>query len=197
MNFLAHAYLSFGKEEVLIGNLITDFIRGKQRYDYSPEIQVGIALHHQIDEFTDSHPQTKIAREILHPSMGKYSGVFLDIIYDHFLAKDTKYFQPQTLKQFSQNTYHILDANYQLLPERFKYMFQYMKQQDWLASYQNKQGIKKAFTGMEHRAKYLEVNELFFQTFIDHYQLLKETYAKFIPELIENSENYLENIRIK
>jgi len=30
MNYLAHAYLSFDHEEILVGNLISDFVKGKK-----------------------------------------------------------------------------------------------------------------------------------------------------------------------
>ncbi len=61
MNFLAHAYLSFGDETILTGNLISDFVKGRAQYHYPPKIQKGIRLHRAIDTFTDAHPATKEA----------------------------------------------------------------------------------------------------------------------------------------
>ena len=31
VNYLAHAYLSFGIPDIVVGNLISDFIKGKKR----------------------------------------------------------------------------------------------------------------------------------------------------------------------
>jgi acyl carrier protein phosphodiesterase len=42
MNFLAHAYLSFGLEEILVGNFIADFVRGKELEKYPKKVQLGI-----------------------------------------------------------------------------------------------------------------------------------------------------------
>jgi len=59
MNYLAHAYLSFGNQDILTGNMISDFVKGKTKFDYPLTIQKGIYLHRQIDSFTDSHILTK------------------------------------------------------------------------------------------------------------------------------------------
>ena len=42
MNYLAHACLSFGKPDILLGNMINDFIKGKKQFDYPAAIQKGI-----------------------------------------------------------------------------------------------------------------------------------------------------------
>ena len=62
MNYLAHAYLSFNEPEILVGNMISDFVKGKKKFDYSPGVQKGIALHRAIDNFTDYHTATKAAK---------------------------------------------------------------------------------------------------------------------------------------
>jgi acyl carrier protein phosphodiesterase len=51
MNYLAHAYLSFKHEDILLGNLISDFVKGKKKFDYPLLIQKGITLHRNIDTF--------------------------------------------------------------------------------------------------------------------------------------------------
>ena len=96
MNYLAHAYLSFGHEEILVGNMISDFVKGKKKFDYSLGIQKGIALHRAIDSFTDDHPVTKLAKQFFKAEYGLYAGAFMDVVYDHFLANDTNEFADGT-----------------------------------------------------------------------------------------------------
>ena len=72
MNYLAHAYLSFNKPEILIGNLISDFVKGKKKFDYSTGIQKGIALHRAIDQFTDDHAITQSAKLFFKPAYRLY-----------------------------------------------------------------------------------------------------------------------------
>ena len=45
MNLLAHAYLSFNNPPVLVGNMISDYVKGKKKFLYDPAIQKGIELH--------------------------------------------------------------------------------------------------------------------------------------------------------
>src|ERR1700744_5259410 len=96
MNYLAHAYLSFNQPEILVGNMISDFVKGKKRFDFNTTIQKGIALHRSIDTFTDDHAATKKAKEFLKPAVGLYAGAFIDVVYDHFLALDKNEFSNQT-----------------------------------------------------------------------------------------------------
>ena len=83
MNFLAHAYLSFGDPEILVGNMIADMVKGKQIEQYPEGIQRGIHIHRQIDTFTDRHPIPLDTMTIFKKSAGRYAGPFLDVSYDH------------------------------------------------------------------------------------------------------------------
>lgn len=157
MNFLAHAYLSFNHPEILLGNIISDFVKGKRKYDYTEHVQRGIQLHRAIDEYTDTHLSTKAAAALLKPAAGAYAGAFVDIIYDHFLANDnTQFTNDNTLRLFASNTYDVLSRYTQLMPEKFAYMFPYMQSQDWLYNYRSLDGTRSSFGGLVRRAKYID-----------------------------------------
>jgi len=63
MNYLAHAYLSFNVPSILVGNMISDFVKGSSKLGYPVSIQKGIMLHRDIDAFTDTHPATAKAKD--------------------------------------------------------------------------------------------------------------------------------------
>lgn len=189
MNFLAHAYLSFDMPSTLVGNMTADFVHGRQQKAFAPAIQKGIRIHHAIDTFTDMHEVTIRARNRLKRACGRYSGVFLDVIYDHFLANDDHFFSDQSLADFAQKTYHTLDRFENILPENFRHVFFYMKQQNWLYGYRSKEGVNHAFKGIYRRAKFLWESEAAFQAFEFHYGELKKDYAEFMPELVEFVKN--------
>ncbi len=195
MNFLAHAYLSFDQPGLLVGNLITDFIRGYPKKKLPSPIQKGIKLHHAIDKYTDHHPATLSAKKYLYPSSGRYWGVFLDVIYDHFLATDSSRFSLEGLATFSTKVYQTLDTYEKYLPPRFKRIYPYMKRQDWLYSYHSKRGIYSAFKGIYHRANYLEESDVAYKAFIAHYQELQQCYLKFMPEMIIFSKAFIDEIK--
>lgn len=183
MNYLAHAYLSFRQPGILVGNMISDFVKGKKQYDYPAAIQKGIRLHRAIDVFTDTHPLTSEAKKIFKPAVGLYAGAFLDIVYDHFLARDNQIFTEQELTSFTGEVYRQLTAEQAVFPEKFARMFPYMQTQNWLYHYRNREGIEKSFGGLVRRAAYLTDSTKAFEAFTGNYDALNGYYARFFPEL--------------
>lgn len=183
MNYLAHAYLSFNDPEVTVGNLISDHVKGKKRFDYPQGIQKGITLHRAIDNFTDQHEATRGAKEIFRPAYRLYSGAFVDVVYDHFLATDENEFTKDSLFGFSQQVYAIIDRHNTWLPERFARMFPHMKANNWLFNYRLKEGTGKSLQGVVYRAAYLTEGETAYQLFEQHYQLLKDYYRQFWADM--------------
>jgi acyl carrier protein phosphodiesterase len=192
MNYLAHAYLSFNQPEVVVGNIISDYIKGKKQYDYPLPIQKGIRLHRAIDTFTDSHPVVRQAKQFLKPAVGLYAGAFIDVAFDHYLALDTTCFNtPEALTLFAENTYKVLEDHKELLPELFKKVFPYMKQNNWLYNYQFAWGIEKSFANIARRANYLSSAEECFRLWEQHYDAIHQLYKTFFPELKAYSFDYL------
>jgi acyl carrier protein phosphodiesterase len=183
MNYLAHAYLSFGDPDILAGNMISDFVKGKKKFDYPDRIQMGISLHRKIDEYTDTHPATRQAKQFLRETAGLYAGSFIDIIYDHFLANDPYEFEEGALSGFAQDTYRQLESYEKWLPERSRKFFFYMRTQDWLLHYRSTEGIHNSFHGLCRRAKYIDDPEPVFGAFLTHYEELKMAYELFFPHV--------------
>jgi acyl carrier protein phosphodiesterase len=179
LNYLAHAYLSFNHPEILVGNLISDFVKGKKKFDYPPVIQQGIMLHRAIDEFTDGHEATKEAKEFFRPHYRLYSGAFVDVLYDHFLATDENEFSETSLFGFSQRVYATLETYIKWLPEQFAAMLPYMKHHNWLYNYRTVPGIEKSLGGVVRRAAYLTESDTAAYLFETHYQPLLQCYRQF------------------
>ena len=183
MNYLAHAYLSFGEPDILAGNMISDFVKGKKKYDYPLGIQNGITLHRLIDAFTDEHAATRDAKQYFKEAVGLYAGAFVDVAYDHFLALDDKLHTDEELLQFALKSYQQLDAFTGIFPERFGRMFPYMKLQNWLYNYRTMNGIENSFGGVVRRAVYLHNSESAFEAFMKYYEELRMCYEAFFPDI--------------
>lgn len=183
MNFLAHTYLSFNDPEILTGNLISDFVKGRKKYDYQPGILHGIELHRAIDEFTDDHDINKEMKKVFRPAYGLYSGAFLDVVYDHFLALDLAEQGQEEFEKFTERSYEDVARFEPLLPETFRNIFPYMRQQNWLYNYQFSFGIKNSFEGLVHRARYISESAPAFKAFKDNYESLKLAFEEFFPQL--------------
>lgn len=154
MNFLAHAYLSFNQDEILIGNFIGDFVKGKMIDTYPTGIRQGIRLHREIDKFTDTHPLVKASQSFLRPTFGHYSTVITDIFFDYFLGKYWEKYSQKSLEIFAEQTYQTVSKYTENLPEEFREMFYWMKSQNWLLSYRTIEGIQKSLTGLSKRTRF-------------------------------------------
>lgn len=190
MNFLAHAYLSYHQPSITVGNMIADFVKGKHWMEYDADIQQGIRLHRLIDAFTDTHPATLEAKKFFQPGCGKYSAVFIDIVYDHFLANDLSRFPGDSLATFAQEVYMVLQARHHLLPAGFQEVFKYMREQNWLYGYRLNDGMYKTFSGIVRRSRYLEVSaDVPFAAFEENYDALSASYQIFFPDLVTFVQN--------
>lgn len=159
--------------------MISDFVKGKTKFSYPAGIQTGIELHRYIDCFTDEHEATKEAKEIFRPAYRLYSGAFVDVVYDHFLAADEREFSEQSLLFFTRSAYNMLDEHFHHLPERFSRMLPYMKEQNWLFHYRTRWGTEKSLGGLVRRAAYLTESDTAFRLFEQHYQLFQDCYRHF------------------
>lgn len=196
MNYLAHAVLSFDDPNILTGNMVSDFVKGKMKYTFPLEIQKGIELHRMIDEFTDRHPVTAEAKLFFRPAYRLYSGAFVDIVYDHFLANDpTEFKSADLLLKFTDTVYHSMEENKTNWPVMFTTLFHYMKNDNWLYSYRLVTGMNKSFHGLVRRARYMDDAEPAFKVFMENYTALQVCYENFFPELKEFSLNSLRNLR--
>lgn len=183
MNFLAHAYLSFEQKEILAGNMMSDFVKGSAQYDFPESIQKGIALHRRIDEFTDTHAITQRAKEVFRPHYRLYSAPIVDVIYDHYLAKDEQIFPGDSLYQFTQVTYDTLEEFAAYMPLRFAQMFAYMRSENWLLNYRRTEGIQKSIRGLIRRSTFVNDSETAYRLFQENYDELQLCYDAFISDV--------------
>lgn len=184
MNYLAHAYLSFNLPDILLGNMVSDFVKGKKQFEYPAAIQQGIRLHRLIDAFTDRHEATGELKSFFRPAYRLYSGAFADVVYDHFLANDEDQFESDAaLKHFTFWCYRELKFKQEWFPPHFSRMFPYMQEQDWLYHYRFREGIRKSFHGLARRAAYISEAETAFTIFNEHYEAMRDCYTSFFPEL--------------
>jgi len=185
MNYLGHAYLSFGDDELLTGNMIGDFVKGKLILQTMPErIAKGAMLHRKIDEFADNHPANQRAKIWFRQDYGLYSGAIIDTVYDHFLANDPKHFASEkTLFDFTQDTYQKLATKAQYFPLVFAQMFPHMSEHNWLYGYRTLQGVQRSLNGLARRAQHMPPIEKAYSTFIAHFYELNQCYFEFMDDV--------------
>ena len=168
----------------MIGNFIADFVKGKKKDDYPEKIRKGIELHRAIDDFTDHHEITKRSKDRIRNKYSKYSGVIIDLFYDHFLAANFHEFHELSLQDFSQNTYAILMANKSILPEGVQYFLPFMMERNWLLNYATIDGIGRALTGLSKRVSFENKMDESVAELKEFYELFELDFRVFFPALI-------------
>lgn len=182
MNFLAHTYLSFTDEQI-VGNLIGDFIKNKKRDHLSEGIQQGIMLHRAIDAFTDVHPKVLEAKTVFQPIVRLYSGAFVDVVFDYFLANDKKVKSDKEWRDFTAHVYQVLNKHEAILPENFRKVLPRMEKDNWLYNYRFDWGMEYSINNVLNKAKYLDNSIPVYGFFQHHKEFLRSCYEEFFPDL--------------
>lgn len=190
MNFLAHSYLSFSEEQ-LVGNMIADFVKNRDVARLPESIQKGIKLHRAIDTFTDAHPLIHEAKAPFRPLVRLYSGAFVDVAFDYFLANDTTENSQCEWQEHSQRVYAVLRRYEEFLPEVFKKVLDKMQQDDWLYNYRNEWGIEYSFRNVVNKAQFLDKTTNVFPVFLANKDFLREKYEIFFPEIKSFAQDFV------
>lgn len=194
MNFLAHLFLSGNHPEIMVGNFIGDFVRGRNVHEqFTANIAFGIELHREIDQFTDSHLIVMESKKRLRPKYRHYAPVIVDMFYDHFLAAQWQEHHEQPLSEFATYAYAQLQYHETILPERVIQMMPYMVKGNWLVSYAQTEGIHRALTGMSRRTPYDSKMDEAVMDLQKWYQEFNTEFRLFFPELKQMSENFIKS----
>lgn len=197
MNFLAHSYLSGNNPKILVGNFMGDFVKGGDVHErFEPAIALGIDLHRLIDAFTDRHPVVKESKKRLREKYRHYAPVIVDMYYDHFLASNWSAYHDLPLKEFAANTYQILNANLDVLPEKLRHMLPYMMHGNWLVNYGKVEGIQRALTGMSRRTSFNSQMEDAVNDLRKHYDAFGDEFKLFFPDLVRYSKEEIQKLRL-
>ena len=168
-----------------VGNFIGDYIKGKKYQNFHEEIQKGILLHRSIDHFTDRHSIVVESSKRLKKGYGRYSGVVVDLIYDHFLARNWSNYHTQDISKFVTKTHEILIKNYLILPKRVKLFLPFLIQSRRLESYANIEGLQTALDIMARRTSLPNQSEYAIETLLVHYNEFESEFEFFIKEIVE------------
>lgn len=191
MNFLAHIYLSGDNDFIKVGNFIADGIRGNNLSHFTPEIEKGIRMHRAIDTFTDAHPTFRQSTKRLHKPYGHYSGVIIDLYYDHFLAKNWDAYSTIPLPTFITDFYATLEKNLDQTTDRTRSIFPYMVKDNWLLKYQTFDGISNILYQMDQRTRFKSKMQYANHELKNDYLEFEDEFTTFFGELMQFSNQFL------
>jgi acyl carrier protein phosphodiesterase len=151
MNFLAHLYLSSPDVEALVGSLLPDLVRRPRPMDLLARVAQACRLHRLVDAFTDTHPSFLTSRQRLSERHGLFSGILVDVFYDHYLARDWARYNTRPLGLFAQHVYESFEANRAIIPTAMLLPVERMIEQNWLEAYATREGIRLTLSRMSRR----------------------------------------------
>ena len=183
MNYLAHSFLSFQNTDLIIGNFIADSIQGNRFDGLTEGIIKGISLHRKIDTYTDAHPVFLTSKHRFSKDFDKYSGVLMDIIYDHYLAKNFEHYSSLSLQNHADGIYDILKNNHDFLPEHAKRFYGYMTERNILFHYSSIEGIQTVLTHLSNRIRNRFELQLAIPILEANYQEIEEEFFIFFKDL--------------
>lgn len=190
MNFLAHLYLAEDSPGSLIGNLLPDLVRGvgPPTDELDPAVRAGAALHHRVDIYTDRHPVFRESKGRIRGRHGIFSGILIDVFYDHFLSVSWDRYHPDPLPQFIAHVYQTFADHTHLMPPAMRWVTERMAAQDWLSSYGSVEGIGLILERMSRRFRArFERNVDLAVAVVDleqHYDALQRDFSVFFPDLV-------------
>ncbi len=192
MNFLAHAYLSGNNPQVMVGNFIGDFIKGRDlQGKFGHGIARGVELHRAIDDFTDHHEVVRHSKARLWPKYRHYSGVITDIFFDHFLAANWNTYCEEPLPNYAARVYQLVLDQKDIVPERVNQLLPYMMRDNWLVNYGKIEGIRRALSGMARRATFVSKMEEATEDLKVSYDGFQQDFDRFFPELKKYADEWL------
>ena len=173
---------------------MADGVRGKQYENFPIDIQKGIVLHRAIDTFTDAHPLFRQSTKKLHSRYHHYSGVIVDMYYDHFLAKNWTNYHSENLTNYAANFYQSLTDNFQLLTPKTQNLLPYMVEYNWLVNYQSIPGLERILSQMDHRTKNQSLMRFATEELVAHYDEFEAEFSLFYNEVQQFSNNKLNEL---
>jgi acyl carrier protein phosphodiesterase len=195
MNYLVHFLLAGDDEELRLGNVLGDFVKGRvERFAHpglTDRIRTGIQLHRAIDAYSDHHPAVIRSKRILAPEYGRLSGAIVDVFYDHVLARRWADHHHRPLPDYSQEVYRTLRDNLHRLPDALHPLVHAMSRGDWLHGYSSQRGIDRALQGMAARRPVAAAIGTAGRRLADHFDRFAADFEEFMPDLRVRTEEFL------
>lgn len=184
MNWLAHLFVSADTPHAWIGNLIGDFARGLDPNSLHPAVRTGFQQHRAVDRFTDAHPMHRASRARFFEPYRHFSGVLVDLYYDHFLANAWEQYRAEPLEAFVDRVHRVLSEHEDLLSPELRAAAPRLEYHGWLRSYQDEAGLARVLAGIERRSK-REIDLRSSLQVLDRERAeLEAEFHTFFPELI-------------
>jgi acyl carrier protein phosphodiesterase len=184
MNFLAHLYLAQGDDKLMLGALLGDFVRGRHAlWAWPAGVRNGIRLHRKIDRFTDNSRQVKALQSEFPKPFRRYSGIVIDLAFDHELARQWKDYSELPLKDFDDEIRAVLARHEAELPEELKRFMAYADRRGLFEAYRHEDEMLFSLAGIGTRLKRANPLHQVKEIWPELKPSVASAFASFFPEV--------------
>jgi len=197
VNLLAHAFLANGDPERIVGQLCGDFVRGSNLADFPPAIQSGIRCHRAVDSYTDKHPDNLVARNLFTVPHRRFAGIVVDVVYDHFLAKEWQSYCEIPLQDYTTLVNATLKQHQGLLPAGLVRFSQLLASEDTLQRNLHRDHIELTLQRIAGRSTSLAPLATVSGAMWAQETALKSTFDSFFPQLVSYTRSYQKKLALR
>ena len=193
MNHLAHTLLAGDDEDLRLGGMLGDFVRGRpDPARWPPRVIDGIRLHRAIDVYTDAHSEVLAAKARLPSPYRRYAGILLDMWFDHCLARDFSRWSTRPLPEYSAALRALLWRQDALLTPALRRFRGYMEANDLPAGYADRAMLGRALAGIGQRLSRANPLDTVLPVLVEREVELQQRFEAFFPELEAFARDWIE-----
>ncbi|NNE04199.1 MAG: DUF479 domain-containing protein [Xanthomonadales bacterium] len=154
MNFLAHLHLVYDDEDLMLGAMLGDFVRGRRAlWSWPPNVRKGIRIHRKIDKLTDQAPEFRRLQKQFEKPFRRYSGIIIDLAFDHELATHWEAYSTISLPEFDRQVRAMLKPHGERLPHELKQFMAYADRRGLFDTYRDEGEVLHSLAGIGKRFK--------------------------------------------
>ena len=113
----------------------------------------GIKLHRKIDVFSNNSDTFRKSAARINSKQRRFSGILIDMYFDHILAKHWSTLHSKRLADFSQYIYQVVLKDRPENPQKFRKVSRMIVDQDWFRAYTTIDGITQQIERLGCRLK--------------------------------------------
>ena len=183
MNFLAHSLLGFDDSALIAGQFCGDFVRGRDLSRFPEQVARGIRLHRYLDVYTDNNPELLSARREMKGVPGRFTGIIVDVLFDHYLATHWNTYSNLTLSVHAGNVQRSLQEHEGVFPHSLKMFMRALEKHAILENNVHLSSIELTLRRLSRRSTKFAALAVPESQLIPWRDLLEDHFEKFYPSL--------------
>jgi len=193
MNFLAHSLMGFDDDALIAGQFCGDYVRGRDLSHFPRAVERGIRMHRFLDIYTDSYPELQSARADIQQLPRRFSGIVVDVLFDHYLARNWTVVSKITLSEHAENIHEALANFEQVLPDSLNRFRRLLKEREILENNVYLSSIEFTLSQLASRSPRFSVLGLGQVELATIRETLEPKFETFYPSLKKAALKYIED----